>query len=254
MPKLPWLKFYPSDWQSDQALGMCGLAARGLWMEMLAIMHKATPYGHLVVNGMKPSDEQLAALARAPADQIRALTQELESAGVFSRTRNGTIYSRRMTKDDKRRNDGDKAAVIGTIPGSRRDRQRTERPKQNSPLPGVDGGVEEAPPSSSEARGSSVFNKSGLASGPRARGRARGTQPLRSLTEIGGPDWSDPEVRKAAWQMKAFGIVRRHLPDKEATELIQKFMEGDKAAKAAVERLVHRAAHLGGAVSNEEVA
>lgn len=254
MPKLPWLKFYPSDWQSDQALGMCGLAARGLWMEMLAIMHKATPYGHLVVNGMKPSDEQLAALARAPADQIRALTHELESAGVFSRTRNGTIYSRRMTKDDKRRKDGEKAAVNGVLPGSRRSRQHNDTQHGKPPPPRVDGGVEDEPPVSLETRSSSVFNKSGSASGPRAR--ARGTRtPLRSLTEIGGPDWSDPEVRKAAWQMKAFGIVRRHLPDKEATELIQKFMEGDKVAKAAVERLVHRAAQMpAGSVSTEEVA
>lgn len=108
----PWIKFYPADWQSDERLGMCSLAARGLWMEMLALMHRADPYGHLLVNGMKPSDVQLAALARASADQIRELTQELESAGVFSRTRTGTIYSRRMTHDDKKRDNGRNGASV----------------------------------------------------------------------------------------------------------------------------------------------
>lgn len=37
----PWLKFYPTDWRSDPALKMCSLAARGLWIEMIALMHEA---------------------------------------------------------------------------------------------------------------------------------------------------------------------------------------------------------------------
>ncbi|TPE53063.1 hypothetical protein [Amaricoccus solimangrovi] len=96
------MKFYPSDWRADPRLRMCSLAARGLWMEMLALMHEATPYGHLLISGISPTDAQLAVLAGAPSDQIPDLLGELESAGVFSRTRSGAIYSRRMTRDDKK--------------------------------------------------------------------------------------------------------------------------------------------------------
>jgi hypothetical protein len=92
----PWLKFYPTDWRADPALRMCSLAARGLWMEMLCIMHEATPYGSLRVNGRAVTDRQLAALAGGDVDGLLA---ELEDAGVFSREDDGTIFSRRMQRD-----------------------------------------------------------------------------------------------------------------------------------------------------------
>lgn len=98
----PWLKFYPTDWRSDPALKMCSLAARGLWIEMIALMHEAVPYGHLLVSGRSPTDAQLAVLAGAPMDQITDILGELESAGVFSRTREGVIYSRKMTRTAKK--------------------------------------------------------------------------------------------------------------------------------------------------------
>jgi hypothetical protein len=96
------MKFYPSDWRSDQALRVCSLAARGLWIEMLCVMHTATPYGHLLINGSPVSDTQLAMLAGIPPEQVSALVGELEAAGVFSCTGKGVIYSRRMTRDEKK--------------------------------------------------------------------------------------------------------------------------------------------------------
>lgn len=98
----PWLKFYPTDWRSDPKLRMCGLPARGLWIEMISIMHEATPYGHLLVSGRAPTDTQLAVLVGSPPAQIPELLGELEAAGVFSRTGKGVIYSRRMTRVAKK--------------------------------------------------------------------------------------------------------------------------------------------------------
>lgn len=100
--KLPWMKFYPSDWRSDPRLRMCSLAARGLWIEIIALMHEAEPYGHLLVSGIAPTDAQLAVLTGTPSNQIPDLIGELDRAGVFSRTGKGVIYSRRMTRDEKK--------------------------------------------------------------------------------------------------------------------------------------------------------
>lgn len=102
MSKNPWLKFYPLDWRGDPKLRMCSMASRGLWVELLALMHEATPYGHLLISGKSPTDTQIAVLAGAPLDQVTALLGELESQGVFSRTRDGVIYSRRMIRDEKK--------------------------------------------------------------------------------------------------------------------------------------------------------
>jgi hypothetical protein len=59
----PWLKFYPRDWRGDQALRAVSISARGLWMEMLCIMHEAQPYGHLILGGRAVSDDILARVA-----------------------------------------------------------------------------------------------------------------------------------------------------------------------------------------------
>lgn len=95
----PWLKFYPSDWRADPALRMCSIGARGLWMEMLCIMHEAEPYGSLRVNGRPVSDRQMAGLAGASPAEVEPWLAELEGAGVFSRDEDGAIVSRRMMRD-----------------------------------------------------------------------------------------------------------------------------------------------------------
>lgn len=98
----PWLKFYPSDWRADPALRMCSLAARGLWMEMLCVMHEATPRGFLLVNGKPLTVGQMAALAGCSADDAKALLAELTDAGVLSRDEGGLIFSRRMKADTEK--------------------------------------------------------------------------------------------------------------------------------------------------------
>lgn len=129
----PWFKFYPSDWRSDPRLRMCSLAARGLWIEMIALMHEATPYGHLLIGNLSPTDAQLAVLAGASSDSIPELLSELESAGVFSRTREGVIYSRKMTRDEKKAAIAKKNGKKGGNPtiGKQKDNPASDNPKDN---------------------------------------------------------------------------------------------------------------------------
>lgn len=101
-PSKPWMKFYPQDWRADEKLRMCSLAARGLWIEMLAIMHRSERYGQLLVNGRVPTDAQLAVQVGASPSEVTAMLAELDGAGVFSRSANRAIYSRRMTRDHKK--------------------------------------------------------------------------------------------------------------------------------------------------------
>src|SRR4051812_9069296 len=82
-PKRPWLKFFPSDWRGDAYLAMCSLSARGLLIEMMCLMHGADPYGHLLLNGAKPTDAELTRLVGATsATELRRLRDELLDHGV----------------------------------------------------------------------------------------------------------------------------------------------------------------------------
>lgn len=107
MTTRPWMKWYPSDWRSDPRLRMCSLAARGLWAEMICLMHEAEPYGSLLVNGAPITDKQLASLVGASHREVTAALAELEAAGVFSLD-GAVIYSRRMRRD-KEKSERDKA-------------------------------------------------------------------------------------------------------------------------------------------------
>ncbi|MFG1202348.1 hypothetical protein V5F29_08140 [Xanthobacter aminoxidans] len=86
------------------------MAARGLWMECLCIMHEAKPYGHLLINGEAVEDDVLARMVGAPVDEVRTLMSELRKAGVLSVTRSGVIFSRRMMKDHARAQKGANSA------------------------------------------------------------------------------------------------------------------------------------------------
>lgn len=94
-----WAKFWWQDWQRDPALRMCSLAARGAWIEMLCLMADADPVGNLLVNGRSPNMRQLSAVLGCSEREATKLVTELEENGVFSRSDDGTIYSRRMVRD-----------------------------------------------------------------------------------------------------------------------------------------------------------
>jgi hypothetical protein len=104
MSKLPAFQFYPGDWMKDPALRSCASAARGLWMDMLCLMSEVGHRGYLQTPAGRPvSVEQLARMVGSTPVEVRDLLIELEDAGVFSRTADGVIYSRRMVRDEGKR-------------------------------------------------------------------------------------------------------------------------------------------------------
>jgi hypothetical protein len=132
----PWLKFYPRDWRGDQALRLVSLAARGLWIEMLCVMHEAAPYGHLLVGGSAVDEAALARVVGASVEEVRALLVELRAAGVLRTTRSGVVFSKRMTADHKRSVAGKKAKeeALASRPPSRR--PPTQKPEARAEVEG----------------------------------------------------------------------------------------------------------------------
>lgn len=124
-------KFWWQDWQRDGALRMCSLAARGFWMELLCLAHDGNPVGHVTVNGKAPTNRQLALIAGCSEKEVTKLMAELEDSGVFSRTDNGVIFSRRMVRDADKSEEG-KYHISkrwgGSPPSDRPTRSPTRRP------------------------------------------------------------------------------------------------------------------------------
>lgn len=105
--KRPSFQWYPNDWLSASEVRACSLAARGLWIDMLCLMHQGTPYGHLTIGGkvyLNGSLEgTLARIVGTSAEEVKTLLEELEGLQVFSRTEEGVIYCRRMVADEQLR-------------------------------------------------------------------------------------------------------------------------------------------------------
>lgn len=95
--KNPWMKFFPSDWRADPAVQSCSMAARGLWFEMLCLMHGTG--GFLTLNGRPMTARQLATLVGATDGDIEIWFSELDEAGVFDRDQRGVVFSRRILRD-----------------------------------------------------------------------------------------------------------------------------------------------------------
>jgi hypothetical protein len=130
--KNPWFKFYPQDWRGDPKLRICSLGARGLWIEMCAVMHESDPYGHLTINDKQITDAQLSAVVGGDVGTVSTLLNELEDAGVFSRNRKGIIYSRRMVNDNKKAKTARKNGKSGGNPSL--SKQRDISPLDNLPV------------------------------------------------------------------------------------------------------------------------
>lgn len=95
----PWSKFFWSDYDADEGLRVCNLAAQGLWMRMLCLMARATPKGELRIGGEPCSVTDLSRAVGESEETVAALLDELRRRGVYSTTRAGVIFCRRMRKD-----------------------------------------------------------------------------------------------------------------------------------------------------------
>lgn len=101
--KLPAVMLYPGDWEGDE-IAFCSLAAQGLWLRMMFIMHRSTRYGYLSLpNGSAIPPRVVAAKCGTTEQEYLTLLVELDSVGKVGRTNDGTIFSRRMVRDESKR-------------------------------------------------------------------------------------------------------------------------------------------------------
>lgn len=167
--KRPAFQFYPHEWQADIGLRACGIGARGCWIEMTCLMHQAEPYGHLKLNGKAIGPDQLAGMigGRATAKDVRGWLAELEQNGVFSRNDDGSIFSRRMVRDEAVRQaraaggqEGAQHGIKGAEHGKKGGRPKKQTGDNNPPTGEEKPPLYPPPSSSSSSSDSSLRSES----------------------------------------------------------------------------------------------
>lgn len=182
----PAFQFYPADWRNDAGLKLCSLSARGLWIEMICIMHASEPYGHLCAAGRPLDARDLAKLVGEAEKDVKRWLDELVKNNVCSTGDEG-IYSRRMVRDeairDKRAAGGEAGSgfgYLGAEHGRKGGRPRKETGDKKPPFEHPSEPAIKPPPSSSSSSSSSIHPPNppgGVAGKPAASAQA----PL--------PDW-----------------------------------------------------------------
>lgn len=97
--RYPWFKFNPRRWLSDIELRSCSPAARGVWADMISIIHEADSGGYLLIGGEQPDAETMARIVGVSVKEYQALEKELERRKVFSRRADGAIYCRKTVRE-----------------------------------------------------------------------------------------------------------------------------------------------------------
>ena len=92
-------------------------SARGLWIDMLCLMHESAHRGFLeLANGEPMTALHIGRMTGIEHGEVESLLSELLSAGVYSCTELGTIFSRRMARDESKRVKCQEAGKLGVNP------------------------------------------------------------------------------------------------------------------------------------------
>jgi len=129
----PATQWYWDDWFSSHDVQSCSWPAQGLWVNLLGIMFSSEIRGTLTINGRPVDNKIISKRFGHHIKEVNKLITELETAKVFSRLGDGTIYSRRMYRESMRQQEiSQKRAEAGKLGMAKR--WADEQQSDNKPI------------------------------------------------------------------------------------------------------------------------
>lgn len=102
--KLPAIQFYPGDWKKDPGVQALSFHDRGVWFEILLLMHESDQRGKLLLNGRPMPLEALSQLLGIDKQILQCTLDTLINYGVVSVCEETkALACRRMIRDEKLR-------------------------------------------------------------------------------------------------------------------------------------------------------
>ena len=134
--KLPSIQWYPGDWRKDPGVQALDYHHRGVWFEVLMLMHESADRGRLKLNGRPMPDSAIARLLGLPADEWVQVRATLIEYGVASEDDDGALICRRMVRDELKRRQKVEAGRKGgraSRPPARAKQDPKQTPTRKSP-------------------------------------------------------------------------------------------------------------------------
>src|ERR1700733_14857714 len=83
--KIPAMQFYPGDWRKDPGVQSLAYFERGVWFEILMLMHESEERGKLILNGNPMPLDALGRLLGLDNQTLTTTLTALLAYGVMSR-------------------------------------------------------------------------------------------------------------------------------------------------------------------------
>ena len=114
--KLPALQFYVGDWRKDPGVQALDFETRGVWFELLLIMHGCAERGKLLLNGKAMPEDAVAQLLGLSLEKTKQILSKLLAYGVASIDEvTGAICNRRMVRDESIRKTKAESGRLGGL-------------------------------------------------------------------------------------------------------------------------------------------
>ena len=101
--RLPAFQFYPADWRKDPGVQSLDFETRGIWWEIICLMHESDERGVLLLNGQPMPEDALCRLLGLDNQKLQSALSILLTYGVAKRREDGAIFNSRMVKDESLR-------------------------------------------------------------------------------------------------------------------------------------------------------
>lgn len=227
MGKLPAFQFYPSDWRSDPGVQALDYHDRGVWFEILCLMHESEDRGKLLLNGQAMPDDALARVLGLDKQNLSSSLTTLLTYGVASRDEEtGALICRRMVRDEEIRQIRSNAGKQGGNPVLLK-QNPTKHPSKTE-ANGKQAVKQNPTPSSSSSSSSSIIERDG-ADAPPTPNTASGTaQSKTKATSF--PDPFPISDAMAAWAAENVPGVPLKLETEKMVDYYRN-QDGKKAVK-----------------------
>ena len=120
--KAPSFQFYPADWRKDPAVQSLSYHDRGIWFEIICLMHESEQRGKLLLNGKSIPDEALSRLLGLDKQILtKTLTTLLDFGVAAICPESGALMNKRMVRDEEIRKMRKECGFLGGNPQLKKD-------------------------------------------------------------------------------------------------------------------------------------
>lgn len=172
----PSLQFYPGDWMRNANLRRCSHAERGVWVDIMCLMHDSEPYGVL-----QWPLEEIADAVRATLQQLQALIAKgvMKGADVGQTCEAYTYTPRTAGKNGKT------VTLINEQPGPLWYSSRMVKDEHVRTVRGNGGGTQASPKVPiSGINGDHISEDQSLTYAAEANSRSKGSLPSTTVTTL----------------------------------------------------------------------